>query len=94
MILKRCLRMKKEMNSHSVVDIVEEIFRFRQDQKGEGLKILPPYQTLSRLRTSLTQLKAGNDSEKLKNEIRQLLHSFYSSKKSTRTIYNNLINII
>ena len=76
----------------SVVDIVEEILRFRQDQKG--LKILPLYQTLSRLPSSLTQLKPGNNSEKLKNEVRQLLYSLYRSKKSTKTIYNNLINII
>ena len=49
---------------------------------------------LSRLPISLTQLKAGNNSEKLKNEIRQLLYSLYHSKKLTKTIYNNLINTI
>ena len=49
---------------------------------------------LSRLPVSLAQLKAGNNSEKLKNEIRQLVYSFYRSKKLTRTIYNNLINAI
>ena len=40
---------------------------------GKGLKILTPNQMLSRLPISLTQLKAGNNSEKLKNEIRRLL---------------------
>ena len=49
---------------------------------------------LSRLPITLAQLNAGNNSQKLKNEIRQLLHSFYHSKKLTKTIYNNLINII
>ena len=39
-------------------------------------------------------IKAGNNSEKLKNEIRQLLYSLYRSKKLTKTIYNNLINTI
>ena len=49
---------------------------------------------LSRLPISLTQLKAGNNSEKLKNEIRQLLCSLYHSKKLTKTIYDNLTNTI
>ena len=49
---------------------------------------------LSRLQISLAQLKAGNNSEKFKNEIRQLLHSVYCSKKFTKTIYNNLTNTI
>ena len=48
----------------------------------------------SRLPTSLAQLKAGNNSEKLKSEIRELLYSFYRSKKLTKATYNNLINII
>ena len=49
---------------------------------------------LSRLPIALAQLKAGNNSQKLINEIRQLLYSLYRSKKLTKTIYNNLINII
>ena len=47
------------------------------EQKGVGLKILTPDQMLSRLPITLAQLKARNDSEKLENEIRQLLHSLY-----------------
>ena len=49
---------------------------------------------LSRLPITLAQLKAGNNFKKLKNEIRQLLYSLYRSKKITKTIYNDLINII
>ena len=49
----------------------------RRKTEEQGLKILTPQQMLSRLPTSLAQLKAGNDSEKLKNEIRQLLYSLY-----------------
>ena len=48
---------------------------------GEGLKILTPNQMLSRFPITLARLKAGNNSEKLKNEIRQLLYSLYRSKK-------------
>ena len=49
---------------------------------------------LSRLPIILGQLKAGNNSEKLKNEIRQLLYSFNRSKKITKRIYNHFINAI
>ena len=49
---------------------------------------------LSRLPIYLVQLKAGNNSEKLKNEIIQLLYSLYRSKKLTKEIYESLINII
>ena len=49
----------------------------KENQVGEGIKILTPDQLLSRLPISLAQLKAGSNSEKLKSEIRQLLHSLY-----------------
>ena len=49
---------------------------------------------LSRLPITLAQLKAGNNSEKLKNEIRQLLYSLYCSKKLTKAIYKHLFSII
>ena len=62
--------------------------------KGSGLKILTPSQMLSRLPISLAQLKAGKNSEKLKNEIRQLLYSLYRSKKLTKQLCKSLANII
>ena len=49
---------------------------------------------LNRLPIALTQLKAGNNSNKLKNEIRQLLHSLYLSKNMTKRIYKSLVGII
>ena len=49
---------------------------------------------LSRLPISLAQLKAGNNSEKRKNEIRQLLYSLYFSKNKTKQVCNNLIKYI
>ena len=64
------------------------------EQRGQGQKILTPNQLLSRLPITLAQLKAGNNSEKLKHEIRQLLHFLYRSKKLTKTIYEHLINTI
>ena len=49
---------------------------------------------LSKLPITLAQLKAGNNSEKLKNEIRQLLYSLYRSKKFTKQLYKSLTDII
>ena len=57
------------------------------DQQKEKLKILTPDQMLSRLPINLAQLKAGNNSGKRKNEIRQLLYSLY------RSIQNNYIKV-
>ena len=72
----------------------EESPEQEKNQRGQELKILTPNQMLSRLRIILVQLKVGSNSEKLKNEIRQLLHSLCRSKKLTKKIYNNLINTI
>ena len=85
----------KNEKPYKIVDIVEKILKFnQQNQEGEGLKILTPNQMLDRLRISLAQLKAGNNSEKRKNEIRQLLYSLYSSQKLTKQMYKSLIDII
>ena len=61
-----------------ITNIVERILYFNQlEESGQGLKILTPNQMLSRLPISLVQLKAGNNSEKRKNKIRQILYSLY-----------------
>ena len=72
----------------------EESAAQRRNQTAKGLKILTPNQMLNRLTISLAQLNAGNNSEKLKNEIRQLLYSLYRSKKLTKQLYKSLIDII
>ena len=83
---------KKIEDPELVVEIVEEILKFNeQNQPGKVIKILTPNQMLSRLPISLAQLQAVNNSEKLKNEIRQLLYSLYRSKNMTKQVYNNLI---
>ena len=57
-----------------------------QTAKGKGLKLLTPKQLFQRLPVALAQLKAGNDSENLLNEIIQIIYSLYQSlKKYTRT---------
>ena len=60
-------------------------------QKGEGLKIFTPNQTLKRLAIALAQVKSGSNSESLLNEIRQIVYSLYRSKEVTKKIYNNII---
>ena len=59
--------------------------------EGKGLKILTPKQMLQRLPIALAQVKAGNDSENLLNEIRQIIYSLYQSKEITKKLYNNLM---
>ena len=84
----------KTEKPNEIVDIVEKILEFNEQQEGKGLKILTPSQMLCRLPISLAQLKAGNNSEKLKKEIRQLLYSLYHSKNMSKQVYNNLIKYI
>ena len=86
---------KKQIeNADEIVNLLENILEINRQQQGQGLKILTPSQMLRRLPISLAQLKAGNNSEKLKNEIRQLLCSLYRSKKLTKQLYKSLVDII
>ena len=61
---------------------------------GSGLKILTNKQMLNSLPILLAQIRAGNNSSKLKNEARQILYSLYRSKVLIKTVYNNLIKAI
>ena len=74
------------------------IFKVSQEGKGanegERIKILTPNQMLKRLPIALAQVKAGNTSESLLNEIRQIVYSLYRSKEITKKVYNNIINSI
>ena len=63
-------------------------------QYGSGLKILTTKQTLQRLPMALAQVKAGNASKNLLNEIRQIIYSLYQEKEVTKKVYNNIINSI
>ena len=66
----------------------------RDETKGTGLKILTPKQLLRRLPIALAQVKAGNNSEHLLNEIRQIVYSLYESKEITKKVYNDIIKSI
>ena len=73
----------------------EALYKSKQNEtKGKGLKILTPKQMLQRLPIALAQVKAGNNSENLLNEIRQIVYSLYQSKQITKKVYNNIIKSI
>ena len=61
---------------------------------GEGLKISTPKQMFQRLPIALALVKAGNTSENLPKEIRQIIYSFYRVKEITKKVYNNIMNSI
>ena len=61
------------------------------ETKGKELKILTPKQILQKFPIALAQVKAGNNSQNLLNEIRQIIYSLYQSKEITKKVYNNLM---
>ena len=62
--------------------------------EGKRLKILTPKQMLQRLPIALAEVKAGNNSEHLLNEIRQIIYSLYQSKEITKKSIQQLNEII
>ena len=68
--------------------------KLAREKEGTGIKILTPNQMLKRLPIAHAQVKAGNNSESLLNEIRQIVYSLYQSKEITKKVYNNIINSI
>ena len=69
-------------------------FTNQNETTRRGLKILTPRQMHQRLLIALAQVKAGNNSESLLNEIRQTVYSLYQSKQITKKVYNNIIKSI
>ena len=63
----------------------------KKKTSGKGHKILTPKQMLQRLPIALAQVKTGNNSENVLNEIRQIVYSLYQSKEITKKVCNNLI---
>ena len=78
-----------------ILDTFESII-FSTKSKGAGI-LNPDYsklQMLQRLPIALAQVKAGNNSESLLNEIRQIVYSLYQSKQITKKVYNSIIKSI
>ena len=68
--------------------------KLAKEQEGTRLNILTTNQMLKRLPIALPQIKSGNNSESLLNEIRQIAYSLYRSKEITKKVYNNIIKSI
>ena len=77
---------KETEDPEQLINLAEMILEFNRQQQGKGLKMLTSNQMFSRLPITLAQLKAGNNYEKLKNEISQLLYSLYRSKTLTKQL--------
>ena len=90
-------KLKENVKSDELKDIAKELERSifgYEELSGSGLQILTNKPMLNRLPILLAQIQAGNNSNKLKNEARQILYSLYRSKVLTKTVYNNLIKAI
>ena len=84
----------KQPDTTDMRDLEYEQSAAQEKQVAKDLQKLTPNQMLSRLPTSLVQLKAENNSEKFKNKIRQLLYSLCRSKKLKKKVYKSFIDII
>ena len=73
--------------------MILEAKKLAREQEGTELKILTPNQMLKRLPIAFAQIKAGNNSESLLNEMRKIVYSLYRSKEITKKVYNNINSI-
>ena len=73
---------------------LKKIIQKSFNPSGSGLKMLNIQQVFNRLPILLAQIQTGNNSIKLKNELRQILYLLYRSKALTKTVYNKLIKSI
>ena len=94
---KKISKEKNPEKPDEILEIVNKIIDFNKEikkQRGLGLNMLTPNQILSGLPISIAQLKAGDNSEKLKNKIRQILYSLYRSKTLAEQLHKSLVDII
>ena len=92
--VKKINNQEEQLNTTDMPESEDEEEASQRQQKGQRLKILTPKQMIIRLSILLAQLKAGTNSQKLKNETKQLLYSLYRSKTLSKTNYNSLMNTI
>ena len=92
--MRRHVKSLKDIVSDTIIIIIINNKGTDTSKKGKGLKVLTNQQMLSCLPILLAQIQAGNNSNKLRNETRQILYSLYRSKALTKTVYNKLIKSI
>ena len=92
-LTKKNLQIKKSIDKEEFADSsdVPPLEGDKEVKEGKVLKFLTPNKVLTRLPILLAQIKAGHNSYKLKNEIRQILYILYQHNKITQKVYNNLI---
>ena len=78
----------------SVIEPISGLGDKEEPEIGKGLKIMTKSQLITRLSILLAQKQAGNNSQKLNHEIRQIIYSLYRSKNLPKTLYNHFINSI
>ena len=74
--------------------VLARVARVAKASDHKRIKILSPNQMLQRLPIALAQVKAGNTSENLLNEIRQIIYFLYFTIEITKNVYNNIMNSI
>ena len=94
--LRNAVNKKKipKKNPDKVIKIVETALDFNIQQKGKGLKILTLKQMLQKFPIAREQVKAGNTSENIRNEISQIIYSLYEAIEITKKVYSNIMNSI
>ena len=90
-VLKIFLTLEKKLSNYIMILLKLYLKLCIKKKHGKGVKILIPKQILQRLPIALTQVKAGNSSENVLYEIRQIVHSLFQSKEITKKVYNNII---
>ena len=93
-ILNCFTKQKKAIQLYDDYSLIASEAKNKSKNKSKGLKTLTPKQMFQRLLIALAQVKAGNNSESLLNEIRQIVYSLYQSKEITKKVYNNIIKSI
>ena len=76
------------------MDNVKNFEDYKSEKKLGSVSTNQNKEMLNRLPILLAKIEAGNNSIKLKNEVRQILYSLYRSKVLTKTVHNNLIKSI
>lgn len=86
-------KIKMIKNPNKIIGIVEKILDLNKE-KRRGLKILTPMQMLQTLPVALAEVKAGNESENLLNEIYQIIQSWCWAEEISKIVYNSIMNSI
>lgn len=86
-------KIKMIKNPNKIIGIVEKILDLNKE-KRRGLKILTPMQMLQILPVALAEVKAGNESENLLNEIYQIIQSWCWAEEISKIVYNSIMNSI